>query len=106
MRIDFLMQPVNVLGVISLPVFKWLQHFSTLIGFAVIGWVFHKMPVHSSFGSIHIRFWLVTSGFAAIVFLIRASLGFEYFGDQVATAISALCMGIIGSSILMRFTND
>jgi uncharacterized membrane protein YjjB (DUF3815 family) len=63
------------------------------------------MPVQEQPKSTSYRFWVFVILLAVTAFLIRRSLGFEYFGDVVATAISALCIGLIGSSIMMRVFN-
>jgi hypothetical protein len=104
-RIDFLQRPFSFLNFPAMPVHRYLQHASTIIGFIVIGFVFHKMPVQEQPKSTSYRFWVFVILLAVTAFLIRWSLGFEYFGDVVATAISALCIGLIGSSIMMRVFN-
>lgn len=104
-RFNFLQRSFSFLNFRAIPVYRYLQHASTGIGFIVIGFTFHKMPVQTHTKSITYRFWVFVIVLSVIAFLIRSFLGFEYFGDVVATAISALCIGLIGSSIIVRFFN-
>lgn len=100
-RWDWLSQPLFS-NFPNLPVFRILQHLSTGIGALVIAFYFHRMPFQPCKCTIRLSFWLVLLGIAIVSFSIRAWVTFEYFGDVVATAISACCIGLILSSIIYR----
>lgn len=104
-RIAVLQNPVSVFGILTMPMYRCLQHGSTIIGFIAIGVVLHKRPSQHTVNSISFRFWFIVLLLSLISYSIRASLGFEYLGDKVATAISSLCIGLIGSSFVTRYTH-
>jgi hypothetical protein len=60
------------------------------------------MPVVQIPQSFAYKFWITTILLSVICFVVRASFGFEYFGDIVATAISALCIALTVASVLAR----
>lgn len=84
------------------PAFRIFQHMSTLIGSIAIVWYFHQLPELPCKINVRLSFWLGFFVVAIIAFSIRAWFTFEYFGDIVATVISASCIGVIFSSIMYR----
>lgn len=84
------------------PLFRILQHVSTLVGGVVILHFIHRRPRLGVQHPVSWGFWiaiLVVTG--AIVFL-RGLAGFEYVGDIVATIISAACLALIVVSLAVR----
>lgn len=104
-RIDLLSEPLSFIGFPAMPVYRYLQHASTVLGFIAIAIVFHNLPFESQKKSISFRYWIIVLALSMVAFSIRASLGFEYFGDVVATGISAMCIGLIGSSLFARYSH-
>jgi hypothetical protein len=98
---DWLSQPLFT-DYPGFPAFRMLQHVSTLIGSIVIVWYFHRLPQQSCKVNVRPSYWSVFIFIALAAFSIRAWFTFEYFGDVVATAISACCIGIIFSSLIYR----
>jgi len=97
---------LSFFDVINMPLYRWLQHASTVIGLIAIAIVFHRRRnVQIPFHSISLQFWvvIVIAGFTS--FLLRAIFGFEYYGDVIATAIGSLCIGLILSSLTVRLNN-
>jgi hypothetical protein len=86
----------------NFPAFRMLQHLSTLIGSIIIVWYFHRMPVQQCKVDVRPSFWLIFVAIVILTFSIRAWFTFEYFGDVVATLISASCIGLIFTSIIYR----
>jgi hypothetical protein len=101
-RPEVLRQTYSVFGLPPLHLYNYLQHLSTLVGTIVIAWYFHKMPVTSGFESIAYKYWLVITLISIVGYAVRASFGFEYFGDIVVTIISSLCIGVTVASILPK----
>lgn len=96
---DFLSMKVDG----RLPLFRYLQHGSTIAGFAIIGMMFHRMPVTENNNAvINLRFWIVAVITAVIVFVIRAWFGFEYYGYVVVSLISSGLAGLLAASLLVR----
>lgn len=90
----------------TFPTFRVLQHISTLIGVVVLAFYFNRMPQQTTKSTLKPGFWL---GFLIIMLAIigiRASFGFEYFGDVITSVISACCIGIIISSIIYQLRNE
>lgn len=101
-RFEFLKFAISV-GFVKMPLYRWLQHISTAVGFLAIGMVFHKRPTDVCNGATSIKFWLMIPVFMLIFFSLRAWFGFEYYGDVIVTVISGMCLGLIVSSIVHRY---
>ncbi|HMQ61409.1 MAG TPA: DUF4184 family protein [Flavilitoribacter sp.] len=83
---------------IQLPIFKLLQHISTIIGGVVIAFVIYKLPVDNRVtGSINLTYWAVVFMLAMAAFLIRYFNGpdLKASGNLIAAGISAVLMGLI-----------
>jgi len=102
-QFQMLKKTVSLSGILSMPLYRWLQHLSTTIGLIFIGLVFHRMPRQINTRSVSMLFWFMLLAISVISFSIRYFFGFEYYGDVVATAISAICIGLIGSSLVTRY---
>ena len=96
---DFLSMKVDG----TLPLFRYLQHGSTIVGFLVIGIIFHRMPIGTeSKSAINQLFWWVAIVSASILFVIRSLFGFEYYGHVVVSLISSGLVGLVVASLLVR----
>jgi hypothetical protein len=104
-RLDILSTPIAVDGLPTLPMFRYVQHLSTLIGGIAIVSVFHRIPILRIANQPSFNFWFGALIAAGSVFGLRACLVFEDFGDIVVSIISSVLIGLIISSILYRFNN-
>jgi len=102
-RIHFLSTPVSIDGLRPLPLFRYVQHASTIIGGIFIIVLFHRLHKEELRNKPSIKFWIVFMVIASLTFVLRATFGFEYFGDIVTVTISSGMIGLIGSSIFSRF---
>jgi hypothetical protein len=102
-----LLQPVDVSMLPSWPLFRYFQHISTLVGAVVIIYFFHYQPSNPSVSNtFDFRYGIGIVVLALIAFLIRWAVGFEYFGDVVATIISSLALGtVVVSSVYLIFSS-
>jgi hypothetical protein len=100
-QFNWLANPV-VPGFPAFPLFRILQHVSTLVGSLYIVLYFHRLPHQRVTRSINILFWIVVMVVAVLVFCLRGWFTFNTMGDVVVTAISACCIGLIFSSIIYR----
>jgi hypothetical protein len=98
-RIPFLSTPIFIDGMAHLPLFRYLQHGSTIIGAGFIIASFHRQRTVERTNKPFIKFWTILFVVAVAAFTIRASFGFEYFGDIVTVVISSGIIGLIVSSI-------
>jgi hypothetical protein len=100
-RNDILKIPVNVPGLPNWPLFRYLQHISTVLGALAIIFVFHGRPVqHNVVSNMNGYYWAGILAIALSSFFIRWSFGFEYFADIVATIMSSLLLGILITSFM------
>jgi len=94
-------ESISFWGLPAAPLYKYLQHSSSLLGFGFIFYFFHHLPKRSV---VHIKiryfYWSGIILLASVIFLLRWSLGFEYFADVAATVMSSILSGIILTSLL------
>lgn len=102
-HIDWLSYPVNLPGSEPLPLFRYLQHISTLGGAGYLMYFFHKMPAAAVKNQLHLGYWLWVMAISLIVYILRAMRGFEYLGDQVSSVISAFFIAILLSGIYFTY---
>ncbi|RZM30346.1 MAG: DUF4184 family protein [Pedobacter sp.] len=87
----------NIFGQ-TIPVFKLLQHSSTVIG-AICIFIFvvrapKVSPVDKGYPSL--RYWLSVAAFVVILLAIKlVSSGRTSIGDLIATATAGLCLGLL-----------
>jgi hypothetical protein len=100
-RSDILKAPLNISGLPNWPLFRYLQHLSTVVGALAIVYVFHHRPArHTLINEINGYYWAGVLATALCAFFVRWSFGFEYFADIVATIISSLLLGILITSLI------
>lgn len=103
-NIEILSAPVLVDGLPEFPLYRFLQHGSTLIGACCILIIFLKMPPVDKSNNPSYKFWTILFLIAILVFTLRASLGFEYFGDIVTCIISSGLVGLLVVSSYFRLS--
>ncbi len=99
-----LAEKVNISGA-SLPVFKILQHTSTLIGAIVIAVALYKLPIYKM--KSHrpsIRYWATLFIIAVVIVLLRLLSGLELrmYGHLIATAIAGLMLSLVFTPLCVR----
>ena len=86
-----------------LPIFKILQHLSSLVGAAVIMFAIRQLPVGNltSRGNI-IYYWLKITSIAISVLIIKflTGLSLHEYGDIIVSAISGALIGLIIISVI------
>ncbi len=99
-----LAERIDVAVLPAWPLFRYVQHGSTLIGAIVIGYFFHHQPQSTSTSRIgNLNYWLSIGAIAFSACSVRWAFGFEYFGDVVASAISCFVLGTILVSLYFTF---
>lgn len=101
-HVDFLSTPVFIDGVPQAPLFRYMQHGSTIMGGGFIVVFFHRQRKIEQENKSSLKFWIILMLIAVATFTLRASLGFEYFGDIVTVIISAGIIGLIAASIFAQ----
>ncbi len=85
------------------PLFRYLQHISTLVGAILIAWYFHLLPTkRDDHSPVNYGYWLVMLGFTALAFTVRSYFGFRLFGDIVVSAISSIFIGLIVAGLVFH----
>jgi len=82
---------INLLGM-QVPIFKILQHSSSIIGGLLIVYAIYKLPKDSKIiGSVTVKYWVILAGITLIIIVIRllSCLEFKQYGNLIVTGISA-----------------
>ena len=94
-RFSELNKPIESVLLPPWPLYRFLQHSSSVIGALVIAYFFHRQPVRVQSKNVNKSYWLSILAVALVTFSIRWTFGFEYFADVVATIISCVLLGIL-----------
>lgn len=89
----------------EIPVLKILQHTSTFLGALVIIFAIAKLPTDRSVSSsISLKYWSAVFAITVVVIAARLLSGLHYklFGHMLVTAISALMIALIITSLLTK----
>ncbi|MCL1920008.1 MAG: DUF4184 family protein [Kiritimatiellaeota bacterium] len=95
---------INLLGM-RLPVFRILQHSSTIIGGLAIACAVYRLPQDSTAtGGVSVKYWAMVAGITLGIVGIRllSGLDFRQYGNVIATAISAGLISLTLTPLLMR----
>jgi len=90
---------------LQIPIFKILQHSSSLVGALLIVLAIRKLPVSRIENTkINYKYWQVLTIIALIIILFRFLTGLEYYeyGAVIISFISATLIGLIFSPILIN----
>lgn len=82
----------------QIPIFKMLQHSSTLVGGLVIALAFYRLPIDNSINKkINLKYWTIFAGLTLTIISIRILSGLEIkqYGNVIVTAISAGIISLI-----------
>jgi hypothetical protein len=86
----------------SIPMFKILQHGSTLVGILMIGYYIKRLPMIHTTPAVYLRsYWIILFVVGSLVILGKYLMtNFISFGDWVVTFISAGLLGTFITSII------
>ena len=94
---------------IQIPIFKILQHSSTLIGGLVIALAFYKLPTYNNINNkINLKYWTIFAGLTLTIISIRFLSGLEIkqYGNVIVTAISAGIISLILTPLKIRIEEE
>jgi hypothetical protein len=103
-RIAFLNEELMFLG-FHIPIFKLLQHLSTLLGSLVLVFVIFRLPIASKVQNFKKRkYWLVLSFLSLFFLTIRFIVGLNLFayGQVLVTIISAALISLILTPMVLK----
>jgi hypothetical protein len=98
-------KPVGLFGA-GIPLYKLIQHCSTLVGGAVILAAIYRMPKQSISKPANIwAYWLMVAGIALSVIGLRVALGLSIhqYWNILVTAISGGIIALVLTSILFKY---
>lgn len=90
------------------PVYKILQHASTLIGGSIIALALYKLPQDKKVSKkVSSRYWTILVAITVMVIAVRLSSGLAYnqYGHLIATAIGATLLSLTLTPWLIRKIN-
>lgn len=102
--IPSLKNKVNLFN-LQIPIFKILQHSSSLVGALLIVLAIRKLPISRIENTkINYKYWLILTIIALIIILFRFLTGLEYYeyGAVIISFISATLIGLIFTPILIN----
>ena len=102
--IPSLKSKINVLG-IQLPVFKILQHGSTIIGGVVIIYAILKLPANKKIISqFNLKYWGLWTALTLTIISLKIFSGLDYrsYGQVIVTGVSAGLISLILTSWLTK----
>ncbi|MDN4165489.1 DUF4184 family protein [Cytophagales bacterium LB-30] len=97
--LPFLQTTVD-LGIFNLPLYRVLQHVSTLLGAWAIYYCLQQMPVQSMNYKKDKAFWLVSLLAMGFILGLRGAMGFIHFGHFVASVLGACVYALMLSGLL------
>jgi hypothetical protein len=106
--IPMLTNKIDILGM-QIPLFKILQHSSTLVGVIIISFALLKLPMNKSItGKFSLKYWGILNCLTLIIILIRFSIGLDYkaYGQFIVTGISAVLISLIFTPWIVRTTTS
>lgn len=102
--IPMLSNKIDILGK-QVPIFKILQHSSTLLGGIIIFLALYKLPVDKNqMEQLNLKYWLIAICLTFIIILSRLLIRFDYYvyGQFIVTAISALLISFILTPFIIK----
>ena len=104
-KYSFLAQEINI-SKFTFPIYKLLQHGSSLLGLLIIIFAIHQLQVNFSVKSSNatFSFWAKVFAISCIVLTLRFALGltFKQYGNLIVSGISSVLIGLILVSIVQR----
>ena len=103
-QIQTLTRPINIIGY-SIPLYKILQHFSTIVGGLFIVYILYRMPMlNIQPKKINYKYWSIIAIIIFAILALRVLFGFKgnEFGQLIVTSISATIIALAFVPILTR----
>ncbi|MGB4206170.1 MAG: DUF4184 family protein [Bacteroidales bacterium] len=90
---------------IQVPVFKILQHSSTIIGGLVIAFAVFKLPASETENEkVNSKYWAIFAGITLIIIAIRlfSGLDIKQYGNLIVNGISAVLISLILTPLITK----
>jgi hypothetical protein len=92
----------------EIPVFKILQHSSTVLGAILIGYAIYRLPViNTGKARLIAKYWGLVAAVSFIIIATRlfTGLNFHQYGNVIVTVISAVLISITLTPMLLKLKN-
>lgn len=92
----------------EIPVFKILQHSSTVLGAILIAYAIYRLPaINTGKARISAKYWGLVAAVSFIIIATRLSTGlnFHQYGNVIVTVISAVLISITLTPLLLKLKN-
>lgn len=89
----------------DIPIYKLLQHLSTLLGGILISIVFINLPkTNEQRQNINVQYWICLLTIIILIVFTRVAFGLDkiYLGQLIVTAVTAIIIGLTLTPILIR----
>lgn len=97
-----------VIGDIIFPIYKFLQHLSTMVGGFIIVIAFYNLPVQEHIESqINWNYWSVLVALSFTIMMIRILMNAETWqvGNLIVTWISAILISLVLTPFILKVVN-
>ena len=96
-----------VINGVSIPVYKMLQHGSSLVGCSILFYVIMKLPKRECSNKIDFRYWIALCSTILIVCATRAAFGLDYrmYVQLIAIFISATLIALVVAPAVIMVWN-
>jgi hypothetical protein len=101
--INFLSYSITISHV-TIPVYKILQHLSSLLGCLIIFCAIIKLPKYNILNEINYKYWVAICLTVLIICIIKVIMGLNYklYGELIVVFISALLIAVIIVPIVIK----
>ncbi|WP_083917672.1 DUF4184 family protein [Riemerella columbina] len=100
-----LQNTISFLGIIHIPLFKILQHCSTLIGGMIILYYIYLLPKYDiNTKPLQFKYWIIVAiiTFFIVSFKLFLELNIKAYGNVIVTIIASTMLSLIITSLLMK----
>lgn len=103
-KISVLSNAIDIFGS-QIPIFRILQHLSTLLGGLIILYVIYKLPAEKNADStMELKYWGILTGLTLLIISLRFLSGLEtdQYGNIIVSTISAMLLGLAFTPLILR----
>jgi len=90
---------------VKIPIFKILQHSSTIIGGLVIAFAVFKLPASKTENEkVNLKYWAIFAGITLIIIAIRllSGLDIKQYGNLIVNGVSAMLISLILTPLITK----
>ncbi len=89
---------------LGLPIYKILQHFSTILGALIIVMYFLKLKINDTSVQPKLNYWIKTGILSFLILIIRIILGLKWtdYGNVIVSMVSAFLLSLL---VISAFEN-